>query len=290
MESVMKRPRNGLSIIEVLICVAILGLLVGLILSGVQKARMAAVRMQGANQLRQLSLALHQFAGNHDGYGGGVSEKGNDLDNAPIQLAVAEIDLQAMLKCLYDVGQDHPQLKILHSSADPSIERNGPPYGSTISSIGWNYQMFVAAPKFPAGIADGSSNTILFAERYAAPLASPPGPTEFDPFVNQAGKVTHQTPWLVGVRTASFADPSYGDVYPITDPVLKNSIASIKNTTFQIRPSVEEANSNLLQTPYLSGLQVAMGDGSVRLISGSVAERAFWSAVTAKGGESAGID
>lgn len=53
--------RRGLSLVEVLIVIAILGILFALTLSAVQRGRDAASRTACANNLRQLGLALHQY-------------------------------------------------------------------------------------------------------------------------------------------------------------------------------------------------------------------------------------
>ena len=80
----IRSSSRGFTLVELLVVIAIIGILVGLLLPAVQAAREAARRMQCSNNVKNLSLAIHNYADAHKRFPIGHQFRGHfdgDLTN-----------------------------------------------------------------------------------------------------------------------------------------------------------------------------------------------------------------
>lgn len=261
---------KGFTLVELVVVIAIIAVLMALTISAVQNARSASLRLKSMNNMRQINLALHNYAATKNRLPTIVDVMVPDWQDAP--------PFEAVLPLL------ESNRNIFISPADPSlsfVNPNKPFYpqpspDDAYSSYAYNAMVFVGKAKLDT-IRDGTSNTIGLAEHYARCAER-----EWVVFIYSL----HYSAGDGGSRRPSFADRYYGDVVPITTPGNPSvTVPSRTGVTFQSKPGLMESDATLPQTPHAGGMIIGMMDGSVRTVSPTVAPSIFWGAVTPNGRE-----
>jgi len=192
---VREKNQHGFTLIELLVVIAIIAILIGLLLPAVQKVREAAARMTCSNNLKQMGLAIHNYASaNSDKLPGGMTDglSGNpSYASNTFHFSLLPYIEQENLYRTVAVGgaswsgigaQNQGAVKGYYCPSDTSHtngSRPTDPTGWPITSYFRNYWLFdginrnngsynLTVSKYTIGnIPDGTSNTAAIYERYA---------------------------------------------------------------------------------------------------------------------------
>jgi prepilin-type N-terminal cleavage/methylation domain-containing protein len=296
------RGWRAFTLIELLVVIAIIAILIGLLLPAVQKVRQAAARAQSSNNLKQMGLATHNMndtysalpamVGNYPTRGAPVGQSNGPMRGTVQYFLLPFIEQDNAYKAM---AANHPDswwcgygIKTYISPSDPSntpsglIDSNSPRYGTSYAPNEWVFnpqagyginthtQISDQAPaaSIPRTFIDGTSNTIVFAEKYAVCGGSANSVASF--YWGETGGTCNR----LGGQGGNGSVPGF---YTLALP--QNS-----------PPPFTNCNPCMLQAFNGGGIMVGLGDGSVRLVSSSVSQTTWANAIQPNDGNTLGSD
>lgn len=276
------QTRSGLTIVEVLVVIGVVALLAALLLPAVQMARESARRTQCLSHMRQIGIAFGNYCDAFRVFPGSA-------DWSPWQKSLdgfIEMTPDAKESPLYRCPSDGLATGTWSRSRNSYVGNNGVFQARPGDGFLGYWKSFVG----PADVTDGLSNTAAFSERLAWPSMEEIAELNLDTPSPQIRRLMFHYTQAPLTPTSAFADECESRPvdyfrawisYPYYTQILPPNRNSCYNGAYPIPDpyAVTAASAH----PY--GVNVALGDGSVRFVSDSVDRGVWWALGTRNGNE-----
>jgi prepilin-type N-terminal cleavage/methylation domain-containing protein/prepilin-type processing-associated H-X9-DG protein len=302
----LRHARSAFTLIELLVVIAIIAILMALLLPAVQKVREAASRMQCLNNMRQLGLALHNFANDY-GQAFPASRITVGTDNkfrswTPIALPYIEQDNVAKLwneSVKWNVEPNltvsRTQFKLFKCPTAPNDRLPSPAFGvlgfgdyGSVNAIRYRFYTANGIPELFPGVGTRPGDEVPGALQRVIPTpitAIRDGTSNTILIAEDAGRPNlwhrRMDRNVATVDGHGWADPDCGfSVDGVQDNLVTTGGRCFMNCT----------NDSELYSFHPGGINVCMCDGSVRFLTERISPATLAALVTARGGDIPGDD